>query len=417
MIGLEITTIGEVLEKIVGGGTPSKQRPDYWNGPIPWASVKDMVDGQYKLSNTKDSITIEGLNNSATNLIPSGNVIISTRMGLGRVYINEVDMAINQDLKALFPKKDIVNEYLLWFMASIAEKLEALGSGTTVKGIRLEQLKSLEFIKPHINVQRKIATILSTYDDLIENNMRRIKNLEEMAQNLYREWFVNFRFPGHEQTRFVDSHLGKIPEGWRIKTLSDFGEIVTGKTPSKKVPVYYGEDMPFIKLPDMHNNIYLNNTRDNLSKCGADSQKSKTIPPDSLCVSCIGTVGKVAITSVASQTNQQINSIVLHNKGHLEFLYFTLQSLKQQIELYSATGATMNNLSRGKFVSLKVISPTDEVIKLFHELNAPPFHLILRLQQKNDLLRKTRDLLLPKLISGEVDVSDLDITLPEEALA
>ena len=177
----------KLLDKIIGGGTPSKNEHKYWNGNIPWASVKDIDENQVYLIHTQDSITKEGLEKSSSNLIPKGNVIIPTRMGLGRCVINQIDTAINQDLKALIPKKErLNNKYLLYWLKFNARLLESMGSGTTVKGIRLEQLTELEINDIDIKLQQKIAKILSNYDDLIENNNRRIKILEEMTQKIYK---------------------------------------------------------------------------------------------------------------------------------------------------------------------------------------------------------------------------------------
>ncbi len=215
-------------------------------------------------------------------------------------------------------------------------------SGSAQSSLNRNYLYPVPIQVPPLQTQRKIAAILSAYDDLIENNMRRIEILEEMARSLYREWFVNFRFPGHEQVKMVDSELGLIPEGWDVKKLVELGEIITGKTPSKKVPEYFGDYMPFIKTPDMHGNIFCIQAGEYLSELGVASQKNKIIPANSLCVSCIGTAGIVSITSVISQTNQQINSIILHEQLNREFLYFALRSLKEIINQYGSNGVHPN---------------------------------------------------------------------------
>ncbi len=202
----------------------------------------------------------------------------------------------------------------------------------------------------------------------------------------------------------VESELGLIPEGWEVKRIDDFGEVVTGKTPSKKREEYYGNDVPFIKTPDMHNGIFVINTNEYLTYEGADSQKNKYLPPKSISVSCIGTVGIVSINALSAQTNQQINSIVLKESFFLEFLYFALLDLKPTIQNYGSTGATMANLSKGKFEQLKIIAPSQNLIKYFHKIVSPLFNQILILSKKNINLKQQRDLLLPKLISGKTSV-------------
>ena len=272
-------------------------------------------------------------------------------------------------------------------------------------GIQAQRRLRVRYVD--IKNQHRIVSILSAYDDLIENNTRRIEILEEMARRLYEEWFVQFRFPGHEGVEFKESELGMIPEGWKVSALDEFGEIITGKTPSKNKSEFFGGDVPFIKLPDMHGNTFIIETTEKLSQEGMSSQKTKTIPPGSICVSCIGTAGVVVITSEPSQTNQQINSIVPRAPELREFLFFAATSLKDKINNYGATGATMTNLSRGKFSSLQVVEPKEDLLCGYNKLAAPFFDKILCLQKTNRNLRAQRDLLLPKLISGEIDVSDI----------
>ncbi|WP_422880242.1 restriction endonuclease subunit S [Moorella sulfitireducens] len=302
---------------------------------------------------------------------------------------------------------NVLKKYLYYRLLSTS--LRSLNTGAAQPQIVIADLNKYKVKLPPLQLQRKIAAILSAYDDLIENNTRRIKILEEMARLIYREWFVKFRFPGHEKVRMVDSELGPIPEGWEVRRLSNFGNVVTGKTPSKAIPEYYGDYMPFIKTPDMHGNVFCILTSEMLSERGAASQKAKTLPPNSLCVSCIGTAGVVSITCFQSQTNQQINSIIPNNLADREFLYFTLKGLKNTINQFGANGATMINLNKSKFEGLKVVYPSKELVFAFHEITYPIFELIKKIQMKNLILRRTRDLLLPKLISGELDVEDLDI--------
>jgi type I restriction enzyme S subunit len=409
------TTFGEILENIVGGGTPSKANSEYWDGDIPWASVKDMKEGRYRLSRTEDYITKEGLNNSATNLIPKGTVITSTRMGLGRVFINDVDMAINQDLKALFPKRSVYNEYLLRLIAANAGLLESLGSGTTVKGVRLEQLMAVNVLLPPLPTQRKIATILSAYDDLIENNLRRIEILEEMAQNLYREWFVKFRFPGHQHARFTDSPLGRIPEGWEVVAFTEIADVLSGGTPKTTVPEYWGGLIPFFTPKDAPESFYVTNTEKAITEIGLSKCNSKLYPRDTVFITARGTVGKVVMPSMDMAMNQ--SCYALRGKEGISQLYLFLTSRERIDYLKKNTGgATFDTIVVETFRRMLVAKPASQVIVEFSQLIKPGMELILNILKKNNILSRTRDLLLPRLISGEVDVSELDIAVPEEAV-
>ena len=248
--------------------------------------------------------------------------------------------------------------------------------------------------------QDQIVSILSAYDNLIEVNNKRIKVLEQMAENLYKEWFVRFRFPGHETAEFENG----IPKGWAIKRLGDYGRIETGKTPSMEVPEYYGGDYLFIKTPEMHGNVFVIDTEEKLSKRGHSSQPKKLLPANSIMVTCIGTGGIVAINAEPGHTNQQINSIILDNLKYLEWLFFTCKSMRTTIEMFGATGSTMTNLSKGKFEKLKVIEPSTALIEEFHKITESMLKEIEKLMRANQKLACQRDLLLPRLMSGKLEV-------------
>ena len=298
----------------------------------------------------------------------------------------------------------IVNEdiavpyYLFWYLKML--DLSGLDSGASIPSMTIRTYNSIKVTLPPLPTQRRIASILSTYDSLIENNTRRIRLLEQMAENLYKEWFVRFRFPGHETCKMVDG----IPEGWRVSRVKDYGRVETGKTPSMEKPEYYGGDIPFVKTPDMRETTFVTKTEEYLSELGNNTQKKKLLPAKSIMVSCIGSGGVVAINSVPSHTNQQINSIILDDVCDLEWLYQVCRSLKPTIELFGATGATMTNLSKGKFERLKIIEPPKKIRAEYHQRTEGIFAEILSLQSQNASLARQRDLLLPRLMSGKIEV-------------
>lgn len=251
--------------------------------------------------------------------------------------------------------------------------------------------------------QNRIASTLSSYDDLIENNEKRIKILEEMAQLLYTEWFVKFKFPGHEKVKLVDSgtEFGMIPEGWEVKKLSEIGRVVTGKTPPTSNPENLGGEVLFIKTPDMHGNIFVIETEQTLSEKGVKTQSSKLLPERTVFVSCIGTLGVVGITSVPSQTNQQINSLVLNDMSDYCMFYFFAKSLRQKLVGLGSNGATMGNVNKGKFENILIIYPEKRVRSCFFNKTSNLFNEILLLQKRNKNLSQIRDLLIPQLVTGK----------------
>lgn len=341
--------------------------------------------------------------------VKRGDILYSTvrpnQCHFGYMEKPQENMLVSTGFAVLEPKKEAVNgKYLYYYLTQkeIVNYLQSIAEGTvsTYPSVQPKDIEKINIDLPDIKIQDKIAAILSAYDDLIEKNNRKIAILQQMAEELYKEWFVRFRFPGHKTAKFKDG----IPEGWEIKRIYEFGKIETGKTPSMQVAEYYGADIPFVKTPDMHDNMWTIETEEMLSVKGSDSQPKKLLPANSIMVSCIGTGGVVSINTIPSHTNQQINSIILNDLKHLEWLYFTCVSLKPTIVSYGATGATMTNLSKGKFERLKILYPGTTLIYKYHENTKDIFVCIKNLMYLNRNLTQQRDLLLPRLMSGKLKV-------------
>lgn len=260
----------------------------------------------------------------------------------------------------------------------------SLNGGGAVPSLNRNFLSSINVNIPSLPTQRKIASILSAYDDLIENNLKRIKLLEEKA-------FLRYKQIVREEK--LEKHI-----------LSEFGDIITGKTPSTVIADNFGDDVPFIKTPDMHNQIFVEHTDQMLSELGAKSQEKKFLPPLSLCVSCIGTAGVVGITSKPSQTNQQINSIVFYEPKNVYFFYALMSQMKEQLDALGSNGSTFTNVNKNKFENMEVFVPNQKVLLEFAQEFEAPFNLILTLQKHNTKLREARDILLPKLMNGQIEV-------------
>lgn len=289
-----------------------------------------------------------------------------------------------------------------WFLlAGKTGELDQYFTGATIKHMPGQKLKEVVIDKPPLEIQHRIADILSAYDDLIENNQKQIKLLEEAAQRLYKEWFVDLRFPGHENTKIVDG----VPEGWNECTVESFGTVITGKTPPTSNKEYYTNGkVPFVTIPDIHNVVYPLKTEKRLTIEGAQTQKNKYIPPNSVMISCIGTVGLVSISTEVCQTNQQINSIILNNEDDLYFFYESMLRMKDLLDGLGSNGATMTNVNKSKLEKLIIISPSKDIVKQYNDVCKPLFESALNLSRKNVYLKNMREALLPKLMSGEVEV-------------
>jgi type I restriction enzyme S subunit len=195
-----------------------------------------------------------------------------------------------------------------------------------------------------------------------------------------------------------------LPDDWRVGKLVQVGKIICGKTPSKSNDDYFGNDIPFIKIPDLHNKMFILETTDNLSIEGAMSQNNKMLPKDSICISCIATVGLVSITTKDSQTNQQINSIIPNNQIYREYLYFTLTKMNDYLNDLGSGGTATLNVNTSTFSNIELVIPSENNLKEFHQISNPIFEKVLKNNTQIQTLTKTRDELLPRLMSGAVRV-------------
>jgi type I restriction enzyme, S subunit len=386
-----------------------RNEPSLYGGDYPFIQTADIVASECYITNFSQTYSEKGLAQSKQWEAGTLCIVIAGE-NTGQSAILKFRSCFPDSVVGFIADAQSSDvHYVKYYLDTITAQIKSVTKGATQDNLSLSKLLSFDIPTPPIEIQRKIAAILSAYDELIENSTRRIKLLEQAAHDLYHEWFVEFRFPGHKNIEMVDSAMGPIPQGWEVKTVADLGHVVTGKTPSKLIPENFGNYMPFIKTPDMHNSIFILDTQDALSDIGVETQLTKTIPENSICVSCIGTIGVVSITSRPSQTNQQINSVILDNPIFRAFAYYAIVGLRDLMINYASTGATMANLSKGKFESLNVTIPDVSVLSRFHDFTFPMFEEIKTLLLRNSNLRQTRDLLLPRLVSGEVDVSELEI--------
>ncbi|MDG1728246.1 MAG: restriction endonuclease subunit S, partial [Algibacter sp.] len=238
---------------------------------------------------------------------------------------------------------------------------------------------------------------------------KRIKLLEEQAQQTYEEWFVRFKFPGNENVE-VDEVSG-LPEGWEVTEIQELSSVITGKTPTTSKSQYYGNDIPFIKTPDLHSSIYMTNVEQFLSLEGANSQKNKFFEKNTILLSCIGArAGAVGLTSEISQCNQQINGMICKDEVYIFYLYFFCRGLTPLLRALGSNGATMTNVSKGKLEKVNIVKPHLNIITSFHSKVKNDFAVILNLQNQNQHLKEARDILLPRLMSGMIDVDGLEVS-------
>jgi type I restriction enzyme S subunit len=387
------------LCKVGRGSSPRPINDERYfiDGTIPWIKVADATASDKYLLKTKQHVNELGA--SFSRLLPSGSLIICTSGTLGYPVFLGVEGCIHDGWLYTYDYVGLEPEFFYYFLLTMKNYFSSVAYGAAIQNINTEILRNTPINLPDIDSQKKIGSVLKCYDDLIANNHRRIELLEQAARLLFKEWFVKLRYPGHEHDKIVDG----TPHGWHRSKLSNLGLVVTGKTPSKSLSENFGLDVPFVKTPDMRQAVIVIETEESLSERGAATQNGKTLPKYSTLVSCIGTVGIVALNGLPAQTNQQINSIIPARPELRFFNYFVACDLKPRLEAIGG-GVTMANVNKSKFEALPVLLPTESLLHDFDAFCDPIFETILRLESANRILGKARDLLLPRLMDGRIAV-------------
>jgi type I restriction enzyme S subunit len=383
-------------------------------GPV-FLGIKNITeDGQLDLSDVRH-IAEEDFPRWTQRVTPSaGDIVFTYEATLNRYAIipHGFRGCLGRRLALIRPNPAVVDTRFLFYSFFGADWRRTISmntlSGSTVDRIPLTHSPNFEIRLPPLPTQRKIAAILAAYDDLIENNTRRIAILEEMAKALYREWFVNFRFPGHEATALVESSLGPIPCGWEETTLCNVSIYI-----NRGISPRYDDQSTSLVINQKcisSENVYIDLAR----------RHSTNVPPDKFVKfgdvlvnsTGIGTLGRVAqvYQHHADCTVDSHVTIVRHN-GLVTTDYFGISLLGLQSYFDSqGTGSTgQTELSRDAIAKAAILLPSKNIQELFTEMVAPMRTSAVQMAAKNILLRRTRDLLLPRLLSGEVDVEGMEI--------
>lgn len=391
------------LGTIITGKTPPTTNKNYYGDYAVFIKPTDISEQSKYTYETEEMYSKLAAEKYESSLIPKGAICVPCIGTVGtKMTMAPCDCYTNQSINSIICNENYDNEYVYYLIKNFLPGLKAynLGTASGREYVSKSNFEKIELVaEQDKEIQKKIGIILSRYDSLIENYQKQIKLLEEAAQRLYKEWFVDLHFPGHENTKIVDG----VPEGWEKKKVGEIGTVITGKTPSTSNKENYGGSIPFITIPDMHTGIYPVSSVF-LSEKGAESQSKKYIPQGALIVSCIGTAGLVCITKERCQTNQQINSLILDDKEMLHYMYFVFLSLKEHLNNIGSNGATMTNVNKSKFEGIDIVVPSSCIIRDFSQRTTPYFENIKSLQSQLRLLTEARDRLLPKLMSGEITI-------------
>ena len=388
--------LGEICERITSGGTPKANISSYYDPPtIPWLKTKEV--NYCRIRETENYISEEGLNNSSAKLIAPNSVIIAMYgQGdtAGRVAINKIPLTTNQACCNLTINKDKADyEFIYYQLCTLYNKMVSLKAGAAQPNLNAQIIKNLEVLLPSLQDQHRIATILSRYDSLIENYQKQIKLLEEAAQRLYKEWFVDLHFPGHETTKIVDG----VPEGWEKKPISQLGEYLNGF--AFKPSDWQDSGKPIIKIKEMGNGVSNDTPRNN----GERVPVKYLVKAGDLLFSWSATLMVIVWSGEEGWLNQHLFKVTPAKGIGREFL---LQSISNAIEEFQnlTTGSTMKHIQRNKLDQVFINVPDDEIMTSYSDLAECMRNQILHLSSQIRLLTEARDRLLPKLMGGEIEM-------------
>lgn len=415
---------------IFSGGTPFTTNKEFWNGEFYWLSSGETKNTYIR--KTEKTITKLGVEKSSTRLAKVGDVVIASAgqgKTRGQVAYCLTDTYINQSVIAIRTIEEILNsKYLFYNLISRYNELRLLSDSSSSRGsLTVKIFEELDINVPNIKEQQKIAKVLSNYDDLIENNNKRIKILEEMAQKIYKEWFVDFKFPGHETATFRQTELGKMPSDWDLKPIGELLKHQIGggwgneeKTPKHTESAYVirGADIPNGRVGNIQNCPLRYHVKSNI--------KMRLLQINDIVFEVSGgskgqPVGRALLLNknLFNQFNDNVicasfcKLLRIDTKQILpELVYLYLLNIYNngEIEKYQTQSTGIINFKFTFFSeSEQLLVPNNNIQKLLKKIIVPIFDEISLLGYKNQTLKQTRDILLPRLISGEIDVENMEI--------
>lgn len=397
--------ISDLCRKICSGGTPKSSEPSYYNGSIPWLNTKEVNFN--RIYSTEKNITVEGLKNSSAKWIEANSIIVAMYGATaGKTAISTIPLTTNQACCNLMIDEHIADyRYVYYALKSNYEKLASLANGGAQQNLNAQQIKDFEIPYLSLSEQKNIANVLSSFDDKIELNNRINDNLEQQAQALFKSWFVDFE--PFKNGKFIDSELGRIPEGWRVKKLEELCDSISVTHPCKE------GQLIFLNTGDIENGSVLSHKYMNIKDMPGQAKKS--IKENDILYSEIRPINKhfafvnfpaqeyiISTKLMVIRTNDNNSSIRLYQ-------YLTSDNVVQtlQHEAESRSG-TFPQIRFENIKKLKILIGTDAVEKQYIKLIENIYKIIFQNNKESKKLEQLRDTILPRLMSGEIKVTDID---------
>lgn len=372
--------------------------PSLFGGKYPFIQTADVKAANFYITEYDTTYNEKGL--AQSRLWNPGTLCITIAANIADTGILAMDACFPDSVMGFLPYERIADvRFVKYCFDILQQNCKKISQGAAQDNLSWEKLSTILFPAPPIEVQTKIADILSTYDNLIENNQKQIKLLEEAAQRLYKEWFVDLRFPGHENTKITDG----IPERWRKYKFSDTTSIMSGGTPKTDVKEFYNGNIPFYTPKDSGDSFFAFDTITHISQSGLDNCNSQLYPVNTVIITARGTVGKTTILAVPMAMNQSCYALKCDELNSPYYLFFSLKNEVAALKKM-ANGGVFNTIIVKTFDSIYLIVPTQDVLNMFEASVSPIMEQIKTKARQNIILTEARDRLLPKLMSGEIEV-------------
>ena len=366
-------------------------------------SCKDVKDGQINYNDARQITEKDFLDAHKRTKLEPNDILVTNSGTIGRMaFIRDIPethrTTFQKSVAIVKPDSGkIMPRYLYYQLQNCMADFINQSNGSAQKNLLLSTMRAFKlWIHEEGKKQERIAEILSAYDDLIENNQKQINLLEEAAQRLYKEWFVDLRFPGHETTTIVDG----VPEGWVDRKFTDVVSIMSGGTPKTDNREYYDGNIPFYTPKDSNGAFFAFDTITHISQSGLEHCNSQLYPAGTVIITARGTVGKTTILAVPMAMNQSCYALKCDDLNSPYYLFFALNREVEKLKTME-NGGVFNTIIVKTFEQISLMVPPKDVLESFEVVVAPFMEQIKSRMKQIELLRETRDRLLPKLMNGK----------------
>ncbi|MGG6840327.1 UNVERIFIED_CONTAM: restriction endonuclease subunit S [Mammaliicoccus sciuri] len=414
--------LADITKKIYSGGTPSTRESSYWNGDLKWLSSGE-TSNRFIMS-TEKTITQKGVENSSTKLAYKHDLVMaSAGQGYtrGQTSFLKIDTYINQSLIAISVNKNEIHPlYLFYNLVSRYDELRQISDSSSTRGsINTKMIKNLNIMIPEKSYQNRIVYLINSIDEKIEINKKIIENLEELSQTLFKRWFVDFEFPDENGNPYkssggemVDSELGEIPKGWNVKNLDDIANYVNGLAMQKFKPTDNQNSLPVVKIKELKNG----STDENSNRCTSEIPDKALINDGDIIFSWSATLLVKMWCGGKAGLNQHLFKVSSDKYPKWFYYYWTKRYIDYFIGIANDKATTMGHINRKHLSHAKILIPNDSTLEKFSRTFDDLLEKELSVSKESKRLIELRDTLLPKLMSGEIEIPD-DIEVNEDELS